>query len=169
MSDNPTKAWWIDTESNLDDKTFGDEITGLLTEERLNHFLKLEQASTEEPEEKEKVTVSQVDKLRALVVILQSEKKELQDKLAKTPKGVHSAKLELETVKAELNELKQARTKTETSTAEAIAALKLEIKNLEDKAVDVELKSDEDIKYLTDMVNEIEKTWKAPKPKKESK
>lgn len=78
-------------------------------------------------------------------------------KNAVPPAELEALKTELlkyETVKTELSDLKNAEPKPDGKAAEEIA-------KLEELAIDWELKVD----HLTEMVNEMAKTWKAPKSK----
>ena len=126
-----TKAWWIDTEGNLGEFKFGDDITGLLTEEGLQQLVNLQQVGIEEPEEKEDIKGIQVENLRVKLKEAEEKIKEMADQIAKTPKGVSEAKSELKKLKAELKDLKSARTKSENAKSEELSGLKNRVTDLE--------------------------------------
>jgi predicted RNase H-like nuclease (RuvC/YqgF family) len=128
----PKKAWWLDQSSNFTGGvTYGDEMPEKVPQSRLDELEKIGKIAYEEPEEKEVVTASQIDKLRAALVKANDENAELKEIIAKTPKGVAAAKKEVKALTDELKTLKESSLKTDSAKAEELATAKSRITDLE--------------------------------------
>jgi predicted RNase H-like nuclease (RuvC/YqgF family) len=140
MADNkkepkPKKAWWVNQSRNFSGGiSYGDPMPENVPQSRLDELYEVEDIAYEEPEEKEEVTASQVDKLREKVVDLQQENADLKKQIEKTPKGVQAAKAEVKKLKAELKTFKESAVKSDPAKTQELAEAKARIVELEEEA-----------------------------------
>lgn len=156
MADEKVKqAWWSDTTSQLltkPPKKFGDEVTGIFDNDRLDQLEKVGKISFEKPESEEKADISKTAQLEKSL----REATEYIQTLESGNSKVGKAAEDLKKAKAEIKKLKAAASGDDSA---EVTKLKKEADDLLDE-LDTEQKN---VKYLTEMINAMEPDWKPGK------